>query len=137
MEENKNISIKGDETIEELVKKVTTVESIDDKLDLCQTIIIHLEMKNSVRIGSYSMVISLTKKYPPIDPRENMDDFNFDINLFLFLLKDTDADCYLKLQEIHKKLSNKEDSQDQLMMTGMIVGIIVVIYLMSSYFNSI
>jgi len=137
MEENKNISIKGNETIEELVKKVTTVESIDDKLGLCQTIIIHLEMKNSVRIGSYSMVISLTKKYPPIDPRENMDDFNFDINLFLFLLKDTDVDCYLKLQEIHKKLSNKEDSQDQLMMTGMIVGIIVVIYLMSSYFNSI
>jgi len=137
MEENKNISIKGNETIEELVKKVTTVESIDDKLGLCQTIIIHLEMKNSVRIGSYSMVISLTKKYPPIDPRENMDDFNFDINLFLFLLKDTDVDCYLKLQEIHKKLSDKEDSQDQLMMIGMIVGIIVVIYLMSSYFNSI
>tara|TARA_B100000795_G_scaffold53605_1_gene35072 strand:- start:189 stop:494 length:306 start_codon:yes stop_codon:yes gene_type:complete len=100
-------------------------------------IIHYLETKNSVRIGTYSMVISLTKKYPPIDPRGKMDDFHFDINLFLFLLKDTDMDCYLKIQGIHDKIDNKRESEDRLMMIGIIVGIIVVIYLISSYFNSI
>jgi len=137
MEENKNLSIMGNETIEELVIKVNKIDSTESKIKVCQMIINYLEMKNRVRIGSYSIVISLTKKYPPTDPRENMDGFHFDINLFLFLLKDTDVDCYLKLQEIHKKLSDKEDSQDQLMMIGFIVGIILVIYFVSSYFNSI
>lgn len=127
----------GNETIEELVIKVNKIDSTESKIKVCQMIINYLEMKNRVRIGSYSIVISLTKKYPPTDPRENMDGFHFDINLFLFLLKDTDVDCYLKLQEIHKKLSDKEDSQDQLMMIGFIVGIILVIYFVSSYFNSI
>ena len=137
MEENKTIGIKGNKTIEELVTKVNKVDSIESKITLCQMIIHYLETKNSVRVGTYSMVISLTKKYPPIDPRGKMDDFHFDINLFLFLLKDTDMDCYLKIQDIHDKIDNKRESEDRLMMIGIIVGIIVVIYLISSYFNSI
>ena len=137
MEEDKNIGFKGNETIEELVTQVNNVDSIESKIKLCQMIINFLEIKNNVIIGTYSMVISLTKKYPPIDPRGTMDDFQFDIKLFLFLLKETDMDCYLKIQEIHKKIDNKRKSEDQLMIVGIIIGIIVVIYLISSYFNSI
>ena len=135
MEEDKNIGIKGNETIEELVTKVNKVDSIESKITLCQMIILYLETKNSVRLGTYSMVISLTKKYPP--KKDPIFEFEFDINLFLFLLKETDMDCYLKIQDIHDKIDNKRDSEDRLMVIGMIVGIIVVIYLISSYFNSI
>ena len=70
MQEDKNIGFKGDETIEELVKKVNRVESIDDKLSVCIMIITHLEMKNGVRPGSYNHTVGLSKKYPPWDPEK-------------------------------------------------------------------
>ena len=136
MEENKNISIKGNETIEELVKKVTTVESIDDKLSICVMIISHLEMKNSVRPGSYTHAIGSSKKYPPKDPKEReklfshigTSDRESDINTFLFLLKKWDENCYLELVNTFEKISAKEDTKEKLITWGCIVGFIIIVY---------
>jgi len=144
MEANKNISIKGNETIEELVKKVTTVESIDDKLSICVMIISHLEMKNSVRPGSYTHTIGSSKKYPPKDPKEReklfshmgTSDRESDINTFLFLLKKWDENCYLELVNTFEKISEKKNTKDTLAVLGFIVGSILVFYFLFRIINS-
>ena len=137
-----NISINGNETIEELVKKVNTVESIDEKLSICIMIISHLEMKNSVRPGSYTYKIGSSKKHPPKSPEEieKLNQINpilgktmgDDINTFLFYLKKTETNCYDNLVSTYEKISKKEDLKEKMMTWGVIVGFIIVIYFLLS-----
>lgn len=144
-----NISIKGNETIEELVKKITTVESPRDKILACFTIITYLEIKNSVSPGSYTFNIAFSKKYPPSSPeeieklnqstaRDNSKfgpmDFGSDINTFLFYLKEIDENCYLDLvntyEIISKKEKEKREKREKIIWI-VIIGIIIVYFLLS------
>ena len=137
-----NISINGNETIEELVKKVNRVESIDDKLSVCIMIITHLEMKNGVRPGSYNHTVGLSKKYPPKDPEKRkkmfsqmgISDRELDIMTFLFLLKKSDEKCYLELIDKYSKLS-KMDERKEIIITWSVIGgfIIIVYFLLTSF----
>lgn len=134
---------KGNEIIEELVKKVNTVDSIDDKLSACVMIISHLEMKNSVRPGSYTHRIGISKKHPPKSPEEieklnQLDQrlgkfLGSDINTFLFYLKKIDENCYLELVE---KIRKKEGDKERLGTFGVIVGFILVFYFLFKIVNS-
>ena len=142
-----NISIVGNETIEELVKKVNTVKSMDDKLSVCIMIITHLEMKNSVRPGAYTHSIGISKKHPPKSPEEieklnqfSIDhhknrpsehepiDFGSDINTFLFYLKKLEKNCYEDLVNTYEKISEKESAKESLVTFGFIIGSILVFY---------
>ena len=127
-----NISINGNETIEELVKKVTTVESIDDKLSVCIMIITHLEIKNGVRPGSYNHTIGNSKKYPR-DPKGLPLTFKSDIYTFLFLLKKSDDNCYLELIEKYSKLSKMEERKEKIITWSVIGGFIILIYILFTF----
>ena len=127
-----NISINGNETIEELVKKVTTVESIDYKLGVCIMIITHLEIKNGVRPGSYNHTIGMSEKYP-IDPKVVPSYFKHDIYTFLFLLKKSDDNCYLELIEKYSKLSKMEGRKEKIITWSVIGGFIILIYILFTF----
>tara|TARA_B100000513_G_scaffold62711_1_gene24591 strand:+ start:1039 stop:1461 length:423 start_codon:yes stop_codon:yes gene_type:complete len=137
-----NISITGNETIEELVKKVNRIESIDDKLSVCIMIITHLEMKNGVRPGSYNHTIGLSKEYSLQDPEERKKMFSrmgtsdrkLDIMTFLYLIKKSDRKCYLELIDKYSRLS-KMDGRKEIIITWSVIGvfIIIVYFLLTSF----
>ena len=128
-----NISINGNETIEELVKKVTTVESIDDKLSVCIMIITHLEMKNGVRPGSYNHTIGNSKKYPR-DPKGLPLTFKSDIYTFLFLLKKSDDICYFLLTDKYSKLLKIHERKEKIITWSVIGGFIIIVYFLLTSF---
>jgi hypothetical protein len=122
-----NISIKGNETIEELVKKVTTVDSIDGKMSVCVMIISYLEIKNKVHPGSYTNLIVINK-FGCHDPRKlGLNDFRFEIKLFLFLLHKSDRLFYLKLTDTYEKLQKKEIEENQKKIRFGLIGVVVII----------
>lgn len=150
MEENKTIGIKGNETIEELVKKITTVQSPRDKILACFTIITYLEIKNSVSPGAYTFNIGVSKKYPPSSPEEieklnqstamyntkfGPTDFGSDINTFLFYLKEIDENCYLDLVNTYEIISKKEKKKrekKEKFIWIVIIGIIIIVYFLNN-----
>lgn len=133
--ENTGVSIVGNETIEELVNKTSEVEAIKDKLGVCVMIITHLEMKNSIRPGSFIHKIGMSKKYPPIRP-ENLSKMGLghrsssmfnDINNFLYYLKKTDKNCYEALVSTYEKISKKESNKELLVTWGIIIGVVLIV----------
>jgi abortive infection bacteriophage resistance protein len=135
----KKIDIKGEETIEELAMKVNEVDSMESKMGVCLMIISYLEMKNSVRPGSYTHTIGMSKKYPPKSPKEQ-EEFNklvgedlfSDITTFLFFLKKIDEICYVELVNTYEKISRKEDLNERLMVWGFIVGFVILVIILGS-----
>jgi len=131
--EKESVSIKGNETVEELVKKVNKDNPIGDRMGQYSMIMIHLEMKNNLNPGSSQVIIGGYKERGPTDPREDvkkLTDIEFtnkeqiieeyyktsDIKLFLFLLKKYDKECCEQLinvcSSVIEKKSNKHTSSE-------------------------
>lgn len=152
----KNKGFTGDETTEELIKKVNQVDSIDSKIEVCEMIITYLEVKNGVDTGEYNIIVSLCKEYPPEDPRWVLNSkgvvgdtekirkglesirtetyIKMDINLFLFLLKESEQDCYLKLINKYSKKNKIENLKDSIITWSVYIGFFILIYFLVKKF---
>lgn len=109
-----SVSIVGNETIEELVNKVSLIDQTEDKLIFCLIIINFLERKNNIPPKSVETILSryqdyivyLTKlKHTPTDPkvRHRQEilsgvDENRDIKDFIYYFKKIDPVCYKKFE---------------------------------------
>ena len=102
--EGRRYPSKDEKYIEELVKSVNNVDSIEGKISLCVMFIGVLEQKNGLPPGYYTPHVVMYKdNYSPPDPR--IFDLSispllgklFDIRLFLFLLNKSDSVVYIKL----------------------------------------
>ena len=127
MEENKNFSITGNETMEELALKVKKVDLMEHKIAVCVLIVSHIELDNGLRVGSLDYIPGIFKADPEspekiekhllwreersakrgfisIYPRGESE-----LKKFLFFLKKIDENCFLELVKRYEKAVRKSE----------------------------
>jgi hypothetical protein len=147
MEENKNFSITGNETMEELALKVKEVDLMEHKIAVCVLIVSHIELDNGLRVGSLDYIPGIFKAdqenpeeieksllrreersakrgFRSIYPRGEAE-----FKKFLFFLKQNDENCFLELVKRYKKAVRKSDIKANILIILFIGGFFGSIFL--------
>jgi len=136
MEENKNFSITGNETMEELALKVKEVDLLEHKIAMCVLIVSHIELSNGLRVGSLDYIpgkggipsFSGSQRFNPENPEKIekhllwKEEYNAkrglrnhhsrgagELEKFLFFLKQNDENSFLELVKRYEKAVRKSE----------------------------
>jgi hypothetical protein len=147
MEENKNFSITGNETMEELALKVKKVDLMEHKIAVCVLIVSHIELDNGLRVGSLDYIPGIFKADPESpekiekrllwrEERNAKRGFRSiytrgeaELQKFLFFLKQNDENCFLELVKRYEKAVRKSEIKAKILIILFIVGFFGSIFL--------